>query len=48
MGKKVLNLEVITIGKPDLKNMPKVDFDVFIATLEREISIYYQTKKDDL
>jgi hypothetical protein len=48
MGKKVLNLEVITIGKPDLKNMPKVDFDVFIATLEREISIYYQKRGDSL
>jgi hypothetical protein len=48
MGKKVLNLEVITIGKPDLKNMPKVDFDVFISTLEREVSIYYQKRGDSL
>jgi hypothetical protein len=44
MRKKVSDLKVILIGKPDLNKMPKVEFDIFISTLEREISEYYNKK----
>ena len=40
-----LGIKVFVVGKPDIEHMPKEEFDLFVSSLELQMSEYYEKQK---